>query len=223
MCILKVENLVKSYGSSDDTVVAVDDISFSVEKGEFISIAGKSGSGKTTLLHLIGGLDQVTSGRVVIAGKDIAMLNDEELSIFRRRKIGFVFQNYNLMPILNVRDNILLPLGLDHVKEDPEFFSEVVSILEIQDKLNCIPKNLSGGEQQRVAIARALITKPSIVLADEPTGNLDSETSNNVLRLMGKTGKRFGQTVIMVTHNEAIAKGADRMICLEKGKISSMT
>lgn len=219
MQILQVENLAKHYGKGANLVKALDGVSLQVQKGEFISIVGKSGSGKSTLLHLIGGLENASAGSVIIDESEISGLEDEELSKFRRRKIGFVFQSYNLLPILNVRDNILLPLGLDGNKADVEFFNEVTSMLEIVDKLDNSPNSLSGGEQQRVAIARALIAKPVLVLADEPTGNLDSETSDNVLQLLEKTGKRFGQTIIMVTHDEEMARRADRMICIEKGKI----
>ena len=220
MEILQVENLVKHYGTKTSLVKAVDGISFRVEKGEFISIVGKSGSGKTTLLHLIGGLEYATSGDVVIAEKEIGELEDETLSEFRRKNIGFIFQSYNLLPILNVQDNITLPLGLGGEDADWIFFNEVVSMLEIQDKLSAFPNVLSGGEQQRVAIARALISKPALILADEPTGNLDSETSEKVLMLMEKTGKYYEQTIIMVTHNESIAKRADRMVCIENGRIA---
>lgn len=220
MEILHVENLVKHYGAETSLIKAVDGISFCAEKGEFISIVGKSGSGKTTLLHLIGGLEYATSGDIVIAEKEIGTLADEALSIFRRKNIGFIFQSYNLLSILNVRDNISLPLGLGGEKADEAFFNEVVSMLEIQDKLDEFPNVLSGGEQQRVAIARALITKPALILADEPTGNLDSETSEKVLMLMERTGKYYEQTIIMVTHNESIAKRADRMVCIEKGRIA---
>lgn len=218
--MLKVEGLTKHYGAGERLVKAVDQVSFQVEKGEFISISGKSGSGKSTLLHLIGGLEHADSGRVVIDENEIGVLDDEARSVFRRRNIGFVFQSYNLLPTLNVRDNIVLPLGLDGKKADVDFFHEVISILEIADKLDNFPNSLSGGEQQRVAIARALLSKPALILADEPTGNLDSETSRNVVQLIEKTGRYFGQTMIMVTHDEELARRADRMIYIEKGKIA---
>jgi putative ABC transport system ATP-binding protein len=222
MGIIRVENLVKYYGTEPNQVKAVNDVSFDVQKGEFICIVGKSGSGKTTLLHLIGGLEKESSGRVFIAEKEVGSMSDEELSVFRRRKIGFVFQSYNLLPFLNVHDNITLPIGLDGEKIDQDFLEEVVTIFELQDKLRCYPKKLSGGEQQRVAIARAIITNPTLILADEPTGNLDSETSENVLMLLEKTAKSFEQTIIMVTHNEAVARRADRTIHFKSGEISKI-
>ena len=219
MEILKVENLTKTYGSGENLVHAVDDVSFSVEKGEFVAIVGTSGSGKSTLLNMIGGLDVPTSGKVIVDGRELSTLKDEQLTIFRRRKIGFIFQNYNLVPVLNVYENIVLPVELDGNKVDKTFMNEVVQMLGLEDKLNNMPNNLSGGQQQRVAIARALVSKPSIVLADEPTGNLDSKTSADVLGLLKTTSQKFHQTIVMITHNNEIAPLADRIIRIEDGKI----
>ena len=219
MEILKVENLTKTYGSGENLVHAVDDVSFSVEKGEFVAIVGTSGSGKSTLLNMIGGLDVPTSGKVIVDGRELSTLKDEQLTIFRRRKIGFIFQNYNLVPVLNVYENIVLPVELDGNKVDKTFMNEVVQMLGLEDKLNNMPNNLSGGQQQRVAIARALVSKPSIVLADEPTGNLDSKTSADVLGLLKTTSQKFHQTLVMITHNSEIAQLADRIIRIEDGKI----
>ncbi len=219
MKILVTENLKKYYGQGDNQVRALDGVNLSVEQGEFVSIVGSSGSGKSTLLHMLGGLDRPTSGRVLVDNKDIFKLKDDSLCIFRRRKIGFVFQSYNLVPVLNVYENIVLPIELDGNKVDKEYVSEVVRVLGLNSKLNNLPNQLSGGQQQRVAIARALATKPSIVLADEPTGNLDSHTSQDVLGLLRVTSEQFGQTLVMITHNEELAQMADRIVRIEDGKI----
>ena len=214
MPILQTIELKKYYGVKPNITKALDGISLSVEAGEFVAIVGTSGSGKSTLLNMIGGLDVPTSGKVIVDGKDLSKLKDEQLTIFRRRKIGFVFQNYNLVPVLNVYENIVLPVELDGDKPDKSFLREVVKILALEDKLQNMPNNLSGGQQQRVAIARALVSKPAIVLADEPTGNLDSHTSNDVL------SQKFHQTLVMITHNNEIAQLADRIIRIEDGKIA---
>lgn len=219
MKILSTENLRKEYGSGEGLVKALDGVSFEVEHGEFVAIVGTSGSGKSTLLHMLGGLDRPTDGRVYIDGKDIFSLKDEELTIFRRRKIGFVFQNYNLVPVLNVYENILLPIQLDGNTPDAAYIDEIVEILGLKEKLNNLPNNLSGGQQQRVAIARALAAKPAIILADEPTGNLDSRTSQDVLGLLKTTSQKFSQTIVMITHNEEIAQLADRIVRIEDGRI----
>ena len=219
MTVLSTADLRKTYGSGENTVHALDGIDLSIERGEFAAIVGTSGSGKSTLLHMLGGLDRPTSGKVEVDGKDIFSLSDEELTIFRRRKIGFVFQNYNLVPILNVYENIVLPVELDGDTVDKRFLNEIVHLLGLEDKLKKMPNNLSGGQQQRVAIARALITKPAFVLADEPTGNLDSKTSAEVLGLIKRTSAEFQQTVVMITHNNDIARLADRIIRIEDGKI----
>lgn len=217
--ILSTENLRKEYGSGEGLVKALDGVSFEVEHGEFVAIVGTSGSGKSTLLHMLGGLDRPTDGRVYIDGKDIFSLKDEELTIFRRRKIGFVFQNYNLVPVLNVYENILLPIQLDGNTPDAAYIDKIVEILGLKEKLNNLPNNLSGGQQQRVAIARALAAKPAIILADEPTGNLDSRTSQDVLGLLKTTSQKFSQTIVMITHNEEIAQLADRIVRIEDGRI----
>lgn len=219
MSILQTINLKKYYGTEPNITRAVDDVNFSVEEGEFVAVVGTSGSGKSTLLHMIGGLDKPTSGTVIVRGDDLANKNDEELTIFRRRNIGFVFQNYNLVPILNVYENIVLPVELDGNKVDENFLNEIVSMLGLEDKLKSIPNNLSGGQQQRVAIARALISKPAIILADEPTGNLDSKTSADVLGLLKNSSTKFNQTIVMITHNNDIAQLADRIVRIEDGKI----
>lgn len=219
MNILETTELKKYYGAEPNITKALDGVSFTVEKGEFIAIVGTSGSGKTTLLNMIGGLDNPTSGKVIINGKDISKFNDEQLTIFRRRNIGFVFQNYNLVPVLNVYENIVLPAELDGNHVDKNFLKEVVRLLVLEDKLNNMPSELSGGQQQRVAIARALITKPMLVLADEPTGNLDSKTSCDVLGLLKVTIEKLHQTLIMITHNNEIAQLADRIIRIEDGRI----
>lgn len=219
MKILSTENLRKEYGSGEGLVKALDGVSFEVDHGEFVAIVGTSGSGKSTLLHMLGGLDRPTDGRVYIDGKDIFSLKDEELTIFRRRKIGFVFQNYNLVPVLNVYENILLPIQLDGNTPDAAYIDKIVEILGLKEKLNNLPNNLSGGQQQRVAIARALAAKPAIILADEPTGNLDSRTSQDVLGLLKTTSQKFSQTIVMITHNEEIAQLADRIVRIEDGRI----
>lgn len=216
---LMTENLRKIYGSGENEVRALDGVSLSVKKGEFVAVVGTSGSGKSTLLHMLGGLDRPTSGRVVVDGKEIFSLKDEALTIFRRRKIGFVFQNYNLVPVLNVYENIVLPVQLDGVGLDRGYIDSIIETLGIGSKLNNLPNHLSGGQQQRVAIARALAAKPAIVLADEPTGNLDARTSQDVLGLLKVTGQKFAQTIVMITHNEEIAQLADRIIHIEDGRI----
>ena len=220
MTILSTHDLKKVYGSGESEVRALDGVNFQVEKGEFVAIVGTSGSGKSTLLHMLGGLDRPTSGNVTVDGKEIFTLKDEDLTIFRRRKIGFVFQNYNLVPVLNVYENILLPIQLDGDSPDQGYIKEIIDILGLASKLNNLPNNLSGGQQQRVAIARALASKPAIILADEPTGNLDSRTSQDVLSLLKVTGQKFSQTIVMITHNEAIAQMADRIIRIEDGRIA---
>lgn len=219
MIILQTQNLKKYYGSGDTQVRALDGVDLSIEQGEFAAIVGTSGSGKSTLLHMLGGLDRPTSGTVMVDGRDIFSLKDEALTIFRRRKIGFVFQSYNLVPVLSVWENIVLPIQLDGNKVDIRYVNEVVTTLGLEKKLNNLPNQLSGGQQQRVAIARALATKPAILLADEPTGNLDSKTSQDVLGLMKVTGQKFAQTMVMITHNEEIAQMADRIIRIEDGRI----
>ena len=219
MHILQTRNLKKYYGEEPNIIRAVDDVDLSVNKGEFVAIVGNSGSGKSTLLHMIGGLDVPTAGSVVVREKELSRMKDEELSIFRRRNIGFVFQNYNLVPILNVYENIVLPVGLDGAAVDQNFMDEVVHVLGLEEKLKSMPNNLSGGQQQRVAIARALITKPAIVLADEPTGNLDSKSSADVLGLLKLSGEKFCQTIVMITHDRDIALLADRIIRLQDGRI----
>lgn len=219
MEILKTVDLKKYYGSGENQVKALDGVNLSVEEGEFVSVVGTSGSGKSTLLHMLGGLDYATSGSVVVSGKEIFKLNESELTIFRRRNIGFIFQNYNLVPILNVYENIVLPIQLDGEKPDRRFIQEIMEMLGIQNKKNSMPNQLSGGQQQRVAIARALASKPAIILADEPTGNLDSRTSQEVLGLLKLTGERFQQTIVMITHNEVMAQLSDRVIRIEDGKI----
>ena len=219
MEILKTSDLKKYYGSGENQVKALDGVNLSVEEGEFVSVVGTSGSGKSTLLHMLGGLDYATSGSVFVSGKEIFKLNESELTIFRRRNIGFIFQNYNLVPVLNVYENIVLPIQLDGEKPDKRFVGEIMEMLGIQNKKNSMPNHLSGGQQQRVAIARALAAKPQIVLADEPTGNLDSRTSAEVMGLLQMTSREFNQTIIMITHNEEIAQLADRIIHLEDGKV----
>ncbi len=221
MKVLQTKNLKKYYGEGDTLVKALDGVNIQVEQGEFVSIVGTSGSGKSTLLHMLGGLDRPTSGSVVVGGKDISKLTDEQLTIFRRRKIGFVFQSYNLVPVLNVYENIVLPVELDGNKIDKNYVEDIIEILGLESKKYNLPSQLSGGQQQRVAIARALAAKPAIILADEPTGNLDSVTSQDVLSLLKVTGERFGQTVVMITHNEEIAQMADRLVRIEDGRIVS--
>lgn len=219
MTILATKELRKYYGSGDTAVHALDGIDLTVENGEFVAIVGTSGSGKSTLLHMLGGLDRPTSGTVIVDGKEIIALKDEELTIFRRRKIGFVFQNYNLVPVLNVYENIVLPVQLDGNEPDKLYLDKIIKTLGLESKLNNLPNNLSGGQQQRVAIARALAAKPAIILADEPTGNLDSRTSLDVMGLLKVTSQQFKQTILMITHNEEIAQMADRIIRIEDGKI----
>ena len=219
MSILQTTDLKKYYGAEPNITKALDGVTLSVEQGEFVAIVGTSGSGKSTLLNMMGGLDVPTSGSVQIKGKELAELNDEQLTIFRRRNIGFIFQNYNLVPVLNVYENIVLPVELDGDTVDKKFMNEVVCLLALEDKLNNMPNNLSGGQQQRVAIARALVSKPAIVLADEPTGNLDSRTSSDVLGLLKATSNQFHQTLVMITHNNEIAQLADRIIRIEDGRI----
>ena len=219
MSILQTTELKKYYGAEPNITRALDGVTLSIEKGEFVAIVGTSGSGKSTLLNMIGGLDVPTSGKVIVDGRELSTLKDEQLTIFRRRKIGFIFQNYNLVPVLNVYENIVLPVELDGNKVDKKFMKEVVQMLGLEDKLNNMPNNLSGGQQQRVAIARALVSKPAIVLADEPTGNLDSKTSADVLGLLKITSQKFHQTLVMITHNNEIAQLADRIIRIEDGKI----
>ena len=221
MKILETSQLKKYYGSGDTLVKALDGVDLSVEQGEFVSIVGTSGSGKSTLLHMLGGLDRPTSGVVKVDGRDISRLKDEELTIFRRRKIGFVFQSYNLVPVLNVYENIVLPVELDGNEIDTEYVEDIIDVLGLEKKKYSLPSQLSGGQQQRVAIARAIASKPAILLADEPTGNLDSVTSQDVLSLLKVTSDRFGQTVVMITHNEEIAQLADRMIRIEDGRIKT--
>lgn len=221
MSILQTTDLKKYYGAGPNITRALDGVDFSVEQGEFVAVVGTSGSGKSTLLHMMGGLDIPTSGSVRVRGKELAEMNDEQLTIFRRRNIGFIFQNYNLVPILNVYENIVLPVELDGDMADRKFMNEVVSMLGLEDKLYNMPNNLSGGQQQRAAIARALVTKPAIVLADEPTGNLDSHTSADVLGLLKRTGSEFNQTIVMITHNQEIAQLADRIVRIEDGKIKA--
>jgi putative ABC transport system ATP-binding protein len=219
MSILQTKDLRKHYGAGDTLVKALDGVDLSVEAGEFVAIVGTSGSGKSTLLHMLGGLDRPTSGSVIVDGRDIFSLKDEELTIFRRRKIGFVFQAYNLVPVLSVYENIVLPIQLDGGRVDEGYVRQVVQTLGLEAKLQSLPSQLSGGQQQRVAIARALSTKPAILLADEPTGNLDSKTSLDVLMLMQVTARKFAQTMVMITHNEEIAQMAHRIIRIEDGRI----
>ena len=219
MEILKVDNLTKIYGKDTTKVVALDHVSFSVEKGEFVAIVGASGSGKSTLLHLIGGVDRPTSGKVFIDGKDIFNFNDDKLAIFRRRQVGLIYQFYNLIPILNVEENITLPLSLDNREVDKERLNDLLRLLGLQNRKNHLPNELSGGQQQRTSIGRALITNPTIILADEPTGNLDSKSSDEIVALLKKSNKELNQTIIMITHNMEIAKVADRIIKIEDGKI----
>ncbi len=220
MTILETKNLKKIYGKGETEVYALDGVDLSVEKGEFVAIVGTSGSGKSTLLHMLGGLDRPTGGSVTVDGRELSKLKDEELTVFRRRKIGFVFQNYNLVPVLSVYENIVLPIQLDGNREDGAYIKKIIQTLGLEKKLNNLPNNLSGGQQQRVAIARALAAKPAIILADEPTGNLDSSTSQDVMGLLKVTSERFSQTIVMITHNEEIAQMADRIIRIEDGRIA---
>ena len=219
MEILRAENVKKYYMMGENIVKALDGVSLNVERGEFVSIVGSSGSGKSTLLHILGGLDVATEGKVEISNIDISKMSSDELTIFRRRKIGFVFQNYNLVPLMNVYENIVLPTQLDGIKPDEMFISEIIRLLGLEEKMYAMPNQLSGGQQQRVALARALATKPAIILADEPTGNLDSKTSQDVLGLIKMTSKKFCQTVVMITHNDEIAQMSDRIIRIVDGKI----
>lgn len=219
MEILRVENLTKIYGKDTTKVVALDNVSFSVEKGEFVAIVGASGSGKSTLLHLLGGVDRPTSGKVYIDGKDIYDFNDDKLAIFRRRQVGLIYQFYNLIPILNVEENITLPLSLDNREVDQKNLDEMLRLLGLQNRKTHLPNELSGGQQQRTSIGRALITNPTIILADEPTGNLDSKSSDEIVALLKKSNKELKQTIIMITHNMEIAKCADRILKIEDGRI----
>ncbi len=219
MKILETKGLKKVYGSGEAEVRALDGVDINIEKGEFVAIVGTSGSGKSTLLHMLGGLDRPTEGTVIVDGQELSGLSDEELTVFRRRKIGFVFQNYNLVPVLNVYENIVLPIQLDGRKEDSEYIDKIIDSLGLRKKLQNLPNALSGGQQQRVAIARALASKPAIILADEPTGNLDSKTSLDVMGLLKVTSEQFSQTIVMITHNEEIAQTADRIIRIEDGRI----
>ena len=219
MKVLRTENLKKYYGSGESLVKALDGVNLTVDRGEFVAIVGTSGSGKSTLLHMLGGLDYLTEGSVFVGGKDISGLKEDALCIFRRRKIGFVFQSYNLVPVLNVYENIVLPIELDGNEVDTEYVEQVAEVLGLKERLHSMPNQLSGGQQQRVAIARALATKPAILLCDEPTGNLDTKTSQDVLSLLKVTGEKFSQTIVMITHNEEIAQLADRIVRIEDGKI----
>ena len=221
MSILETKDLRKVYGTGDTAVRALDGVDLTIEHGEFVAIVGTSGSGKSTLLHMLGGLDRPTSGSVLVDGKDIFQLKDEALTIFRRRKIGFVFQSYNLVPVLNVQENIVLPIQLDGRRVDKAFVRQIVRTLGLEERLEALPSQLSGGQQQRVAIARALAAAPAIILADEPTGNLDSRTSQDVLGLLKITSQKFSQTIVMITHNEEIAQMADRILRIEDGRIVS--
>lgn len=221
MVILKVENLTKIYGKGSTKVVALDNVSFSVKKGEFVAIVGASGSGKSTLLHLLGGVDRPTSGKVYIDGNDIYKLDDDKLAIFRRRQVGLVYQFYNLLPILNVVENITLPLDLDNRSVDNKYLTSLIKLLGLEHRKNHLPNELSGGQQQRTSIGRALITNPTIILADEPTGNLDSKSSDEIIELLRKSNKEYKQTIIMITHNMELARCCDRIIRIDDGKIVS--
>ena len=219
MEILRVENLCRQYGKGENKVIALDNVSFNVDKGEFVAIVGASGSGKSTLLHLLGGVDRPTSGKVFIDGKDIYSFNDDELAIFRRRQVGLIYQSYNLIPILSVEENITLPLKLDNREVDQRRLNDIIRVLGLEKRTNHLPNQLSGGQQQRTSIGRAMITNPAIILADEPTGNLDSKASDEIVTLLKKSNKDYKQTIIMITHNLEIAKVADRIIKIEDGKI----
>lgn len=221
MSILQTTDLKKYYGFEPNITRALDGVDFCVEQGEFVAVVGTSGSGKSTLLHMIGGLDVPTFGSVIVRDKELSKMNDEQLTIFRRRNIGFIFQNYNLVPILNVYENIVLPVELDGDTVDQKFMDGIIYMLGLENKLKNMPYNLSGGQQQRVAIARALVTKPAIILADEPTGNLDSKTSADVLGLLKRTSNEFNQTIVMITHNTELAQLADRIIRIEDGRIAA--
>ncbi len=220
MSILKTKELKKYYGEGESLVKALDGVDISIEKGEFVAVVGTSGSGKSTLLNMIGGLDTPTSGTVEVEGIELSRLSPDKLTVFRRRQIGFVFQNYNLVPILNVYENIVLPIQLDGAKVDRAYVDGIISLLHLESKVNNLPNSLSGGQQQRVALARALATKPSIILADEPTGNLDSRTTGEVMGLLKMSGERFAQTIVMITHNHELAQAADRIIRIEDGKVN---
>lgn len=217
--ILETKNLVKYYGTGENLVKAIDHTDIQIEPGEFVAVVGRSGSGKSTLLHMLGGLDRPDSGKVLIEGRDIFRLKDERLAVFRRRKIGFIFQSYNLVPSLNVWENIVLPIGLDGRKVDQEYVMDIIRRIGMEDRLHALPNTLSGGQQQRVAIARALASRPAIILADEPTGNLDSRTEIEVVNLLKNCVTEYGQTLVMITHDESIAQMADRMILIEDGKV----
>lgn len=219
MVILESKGLKKYYGKEDTMVHALDDVNIKVDKGEFVAIVGTSGSGKSTLLHMLGGLDNPTAGQVIVSGQELFKLQPDELTIFRRRQIGFIFQSYNLVPVLNVYENIVLPVQLDGKEPDKAYIDEVIKVLGLEEKVEALPNQLSGGQQQRVAIARALATKPAIILADEPTGNLDSKTSLDVMGLLKVTSERFCQTIVMITHNEELAQMTDRIIHIEDGHI----
>lgn len=219
MEILKVENLTKIYGKGNTKVTALDNVSFSVEKGEFVAIVGASGSGKSTLLHILGGVDRPTSGKVIVDKEDIYKLNEANLAIFRRRQVGLIYQFYNLIPILNIEENITLPILLDGRKVDKEYLNELINILGLEKRLNHLPNELSGGEQQRVSIGRALMNRPAILLADEPTGNLDSKSSKEILELLKLSNKKYNQTIIMITHDNSLALNADRIITIKDGRI----
>lgn len=219
MNVLSVRNLKKYYNTGENTVKALDGIDLDICKGEFLAVVGTSGSGKSTLLHMLGGLDNPTSGEIIIDGRNISGLSRDELTVYRRRKIGFVFQNYNLLPLMNVYENIVLPIKLDGIKPDDDYVEEILKLLKLEDKKYFMPNQLSGGQQQRVALARALAIKPAIILADEPTGNLDSRTSQDVLGLIKISSQNLAQTIVMITHNEEIAQMADRIIRIEDGKI----
>ncbi|HIR69971.1 MAG TPA: ABC transporter ATP-binding protein [Candidatus Pullilachnospira gallistercoris] len=219
MEILRTEHLTKIYGKGDNQVIAVNDVSFSVEQGEFVAIVGSSGSGKSTLLHLLGGVDRPTSGKVFVQGEDVYQMNSDQLAIFRRRQVGLIYQFYNLIPILNVKENITLPCELDGRKVDEERLAELIADLGLSDRVNHLPNQLSGGQQQRVSIGRALINRPAIVLADEPTGNLDSKSSDEIVELLKVSNRKYDQTIIMITHNLEIAKTADRILTMEDGRL----
>ena len=219
MVIIRTEKLSKIYGKKDNKVIALDNVDIEVNKGEFVAVVGASGSGKSTLLHQIGGVDRPTSGKVIIDNEDIYKLKEANLAVFRRRKIGFMFQSFNLIPVLSVEENIKMPVLLDHQKVDEEYFRDLISILGLEDRLNHLPSELSGGQQQRVAIARALVNKPSIILADEPTGNLDSETSKEIMEMLKLSLRKYNQTAIVITHDISIAENADRIIRIKDGKV----